>query len=218
MVIDSLKSLDPGKATEIVAWATALGIAPSTSAGFLDSAVASFPPGPEAEYAKGMVEIIQGRAAQGRRRIARALTAPDSAAIPAILRGYLIAADGWGAVMQGDTLNGLRRLRAGVDMVAAPGESDDSAFLRLQLALTLASRPETRDEGITWLRHGFDLDLLYKPLTYLAIGHTYEAAGKPDSAALSYRRFLRLWDKADPELQGRVNEARAALDELTRER
>jgi hypothetical protein len=31
-------------------------------------------------------------------------------------------------------------------------------------------------------------------------------------------RFLRFWDKADPELQGRVKEARAALQEMTRER
>ncbi len=218
LVVDSLKSLDPGKATEVVAWAAALKLAPTVSPGFLDSAVAGFPPGPEAEYARSMVQLVRGDVTQGRRRIARALEASDSAAIPAILRGYLIAADGWGAVMQGDTLNGLRRLRTGLDMVAAPGQTDDSAFLRLQLAITLASRPDTREEGITWLRNGFDIDVLYRPLTYLALGHTYEAAGKPDSAALSYRRFLRLWDKADPELQGRVEEARAALAEITRER
>ena len=218
LLVDSLKSLNPGHATEVVAWAAALKLAPTVSPGFLDSAVAGFPPGPEAEYARSMVQLVRGQAAQGRRRIARALAAPDSTTIPATLRGYLIAADGWGAVMQGDTLNGLRRLRAGLDLVAAPGQSDDSAFLRLQLAITLASRPETREEGITWLRNGFDIDLLYKPLTYLALGHTYEAAGKPDSAALAYRRFVRLWDKADPELQGRVAEARAALAEITRER
>jgi hypothetical protein len=35
---------------------------------------------------------------------------------------------------------------------------------------------------------------------------------------MSYSRFLRLWDKADPELQGRVREAREALQELTQER
>jgi serine/threonine protein kinase len=51
-----------------------------------------------------------------------------------------------------------------------------------------------------------------------ALGRTYEAAGKPDSAALACGRFIRFWDKADPELQGRVKEAREALQEITRER
>jgi hypothetical protein len=93
-----------------------------------------------------------------------------------------------------------------------------SGFLRFQLALALAARPETREEGITHLRYGFDFQPLFIPLIDLALGRTYEAAGKPDSAAQRYRRFLRLWDKSDPELQGRVTQARLALEELTRER
>jgi hypothetical protein len=43
-------------------------------------------------------------------------------------------------------------------------------------------------------------------------------AGQRDSAAMSYSRFLRFWDKVDPELQGRVREVRERLQELTRER
>jgi hypothetical protein len=35
---------------------------------------------------------------------------------------------------------------------------------------------------------------------------------------MAYRPFLRLWDKADPKLQGRVTEAKEALQELSRER
>jgi hypothetical protein len=54
------------------------------------------------------------------------------------------------------------------------------------------------------------------PLSYPALGRTYEAAGKPDSAALAYRRFVLLWDKADPELRTRVSEAREALARLAR--
>jgi len=68
-----------------------------------------------------------------------------------------------------------------------------------------------------WLRYGFDLLPLYKPLTFLALGHAYEAAGVRDSATQAYTHFLRLWDKADPELQGRVREARSALEEPNRE-
>jgi hypothetical protein len=52
----------------------------------------------------------------------------------------------------------------------------------------------------------------------LALGRTYEAAGQRDSAAVAYGRFLRFWDKADPEMQGKVREAREALLELSRER
>ena len=39
-----------------------------------------------------------------------------------------------------------------------------------------------------------------------------------DSAAQAYTSFLQLWDQADPEYQGRIKEARAALQELSRER
>ncbi len=97
------------------------------------------------------------------------------------------------------------------------GHHGGNSFFRFQLGLALTARPETRAEGIRWLRNGFDLQPLYRPLTRLALGRTYEAAGQRDSAAISYSRFLRLWDKADPELQGRVREAREALQEITRE-
>ena len=82
-----------------------------------------------------------------------------------------------------------------------------------RLTLALAARPETREEGIRWLRYGFETLPMYKPLTLLALGQTYEAAGQSEAAAAAYRRFLRLWDKADPELQGRAREATQALRE-----
>ena len=103
-------------------------------------------------------------------------------------------------------------------MAAAPGSAHESSYLRFQFALTLAARPDTRAEGIRWLRYGFENMPLYQPLTQLALAHTYESAGQRDSAALAYRRFLRLWDKADPELQGRVREAESGLQEVTAER
>jgi hypothetical protein len=113
-------------------------------------------------------------------------------------------------------VGGIRRMREGLDLAAAPNE--ESVFLRLQLALTLAARPETRAEGIRWLRYGFNPEPLYLPLTFLALGRTYEAVGQRDSAAQAYSRFLRLWDKADPELQGRVREAKEGLHEVSGER
>jgi hypothetical protein len=58
---------------------------------------------------------------------------------------------------------------------------------------------------------------MFLPLSYLARGRAYEAAGESDSAAFAYGRFIRLWDNADPPLQGRVEEAREALKRLTAE-
>jgi tetratricopeptide (TPR) repeat protein len=215
-VLDSLKPLDPGKALGTKAWAVALGLAPPSFRSLIDSAVKAVPPGPEAEYAKAMEQLLQGRAAEARRRIARALATRDTAMLSHPVHGLLVAADGWAAIMQGDSVGGIRRMREGLELAAAPNE--ESAFLRLQFALALAGRPETREEGIRWLRYGFDQQALYLPLTYLALGHAYELGGERDSAVVAYNRFLRLWDKADPELKGRVREAREALQELTRER
>jgi hypothetical protein len=195
----------------------ALGLAP-VRAGFLDSLVKGFPPGPQAEYAGALLHLFRGQVREGRSRIARALATRDSRAVPPEMRGLMEAVDGWGMMLQGDSVAGIRRLRAGIDTAASPGMTDETAFFRFQLGQALAARPETRAEGIRWLQYGFDLQPLYLPLTHLALGRTYEAAGQRDSAAVAYRRFLRFCDKADPEMQGRVREAREALQEVTRER
>src|ERR687897_1069552 len=215
---DSLRRLDREKETQVLGYALALGLAPPSRRFMLDSVVAALPPGAEAEYARALVQMIRGDVRAGRQRIARALAQPDSTTIPDDIRGYLMAADGWGALLQGDTASGLRRLRAGLDQAAAPGRAEDSGFLRFQLALALAAQPETREEGITSLRYGFLLHPMFVPLATLALGPTYEAAGKPDSAALAYRKFIRFWNRADPELQSKVADARRALEELIQER
>jgi hypothetical protein len=145
-----------------------------------------------------------------------AIRAPTEAGDSTRSRGLLRAALGWARLVEGDTAAGIADLRTGVSVTG--GQGGGAAFLRLQLALALSADQRTRAEGISRLRYGFNgtgLHLL--PLTYLALGRTYEAAGKTDSAALAYGRFLRLWDKADPELQGRVTEAREALARLTSE-
>jgi tetratricopeptide (TPR) repeat protein len=214
VLLDSLRPLDPPKASGSAAWAVVLGLAPPSVAPVLDSVIHAMPPGPPAEYARGMVDVLQGRLGEGRRILGRALGTRDSS-IPEPIRGLMVAGDGWAQLLQGDSVGGIRRMREGLDLSASPNE--ETAFPRLQLALSLAARPATRAEGIRWLTYGFDMLPLYKPLTLLALGHTYEAAGARDSAKQAYSRFIRLWDKADPELQGRVREARSALQELTRE-
>ena len=192
-----------------------LGLAPRSAGPVLDSVVRAMPPGAEAEYAQGMVQVLRGQVAEGRRVLARALNSRDTAGVSPSIRGLIIAGDGWAQLLQGDTTGGIRRMQQGLGLAASPNE--DSAFPRLELALALAARPETRAEGIRQLQYGFDNLPMYKPLTLLALGHTYEAAGQRDSAVALYSRFLKLWDKADPELRGRVTEAREGLQELTSE-
>jgi hypothetical protein len=213
--LDSLRSIDFEEARGIEAWAIVLQLTPRSLAPELDSVVRAMPPGPQAEYARAMLPIVRGRVGEGRRMLARALGSRDSASIPETIHGLMIAGEGWGQLLQGDSAAGIRRMRMGLDLSAAPGE--ETAYPRFQLALALAARAETRAEGIRWLRYGFDAQPLYKPLTLLALGHSYESAGQPDSAAQFYRRFLRLWDKADPVLQSRVEEARAGLQAVTQE-
>jgi TolB-like protein len=217
VVLDSLQRLDADDALGIKAWAIALGLAPPSFNPVLDSIVKALPPGPEAEYAGALLDMTRGRVAEGRRRLARALATRDPRLLPE-LRGLMMAADGLGLLLQRDSIAGIRRMREGLDSTAAPNQGSESAFLRFQFALALAARPETRDEGIRWLRYGFETLPMYKPLTFLALGQTYEAARQPDSGAQAYGRFLRLWDKADPELQWRAKEATEALQELSGER
>jgi serine/threonine-protein kinase len=215
LVLDSLRTLDPEKARGNAAWAVVLGLTPPAANAVLDSAVQAMRPGAESEYGRGMLHILRGQVAEGRRILTRALNSRDSASIPTPLRGLIIAGEGWAQLLQGDSVGGIRRMQSGLDLSAAPNE--ESAFPRLQLALALAARKESRADGIRWLRYGFEGLPLYKPLTLLALGRTYELAGQRDSAIAAYGRFVRLWDKADPELQGRVRQAKEALQDLTGE-
>ena len=197
----------------------ALGIAPQGwPADKLERNLATLPPGPTANTPRSWATCCSGRVAQGRSRIAAALATPDTSAGAERSRGILIGADGWGLLLAGDTVAGIRRLRAGIDTAAGPKAGASTAFMRFQLALALTARPATRSEGIRWLRFAFDQqppEII--PLTYLALGRAYEAAGSRDSAAYAYGRFIRLWDKADPRAPGRVREAKEALARITAE-
>ena len=145
VLLDSLKAIDPGQAGGIQAWSVVLGLTPPSAKPVLDSVVQAMPPGPQAAYANAMLHVIKGQAAEGRRLLSRELGSRDSASIPAPVRGLMIAGDGWAALLQGDSVGGIRRMRYGLDLSAAPNE--ESAFPRLQFALALAARPETGRRG-----------------------------------------------------------------------
>jgi hypothetical protein len=60
----------------------------------------------------------------------------------------------------------------------------------------------------------FNFEAGAKPLMLKRLGELYETAGTAEKAALRYREFLALWDKADTRLQPKVREARDRLSRL----
>ncbi|MCL7976973.1 MAG: tetratricopeptide repeat protein [marine benthic group bacterium] len=54
--------------------------------------------------------------------------------------------------------------------------------------------------------------------THERLGQLYDLGGDLENAALHYARFVELWAEADPELQLRVEAARARLEAIVRER
>jgi TolB-like protein len=221
-LVDTVATHAPGAAAGLLGWPVALGLVPPSYGGTrVDSLMAlekqELSSARREAYIDAIRAIAHGRPAEAERLAADGMQAPDGTSDSVRNRGMLRAVVGWARLAQGDTARGLADLREGLSVTGGSG-SGESSFLRLQLALALAAGDRTRAEGISHLRYGFNDDgVILMPLAYLALGRTYEAAGAADSAALAYGRFLRLWDKADPELQGRVAEAREALARLTSE-
>jgi eukaryotic-like serine/threonine-protein kinase len=209
-IADSLTALAPQESPHVLAWPVILGLTPAGTAwSRIDSALRVMGPGSEAEYVRTIVALSRGRIAEARREAA------DTGR--GLYPGLLAAARGWADLLAGDSVGGLRRMRAGLEEAATPRVHGATAFMRFHYAVGLAAREETRAEGIRRLRHGFTAEPLLRPLSYLELGRAYEAAGKTDSAVYAFTRFVRLWNKADTPLQDRVTEAREALKRLTAE-
>ena len=56
------------------------------------------------------------------------------------------------------------------------------------------------------------------PITLERLARLYDSSGDLERAAGYYGRFVELWADADPDLQPRVEAARARLEEIVRER
>jgi tetratricopeptide (TPR) repeat protein len=89
----------------------------------------------------------------------------------------------------------------------------DERFLRAELLRALG-----RDDEALRVYASFPdpqgYDLHYLALSHLGRGRIHDARGESATAATHYRRFIKLWADADPELQPLVLEARARVDEL----
>jgi tetratricopeptide (TPR) repeat protein len=222
-MLDTVAAISPGAAVGVLGWPIVLGLVPPSFGGRqLDSLLALDRDGPESPrleaYRDAVRAIVQGRPDSALRMATEGMELSAENADSARELGLLEATGGWARMVKGDTSAGIAALRSGLAKASGPNMAETTSFLRFQLALALAADTDTRDEGINRLRYGFDHSALYLvPLSSLALGRAYEAAGKRDSAAIAYGRFLRLWDKADPEVQSRVIEAREALQRLTAE-
>jgi hypothetical protein len=221
-LVDTVAAISPGAAAGLLGWPLALGLdSTRPRSAKVDSLVAQDKARMDSPQMKAYVDAIRaiatGHPDEGVKLAIAGIQSPSATADSTRSRGVLRATIGWARLVQGDTAEGIADLRRGLSVTGGP-QGGPATFLRLQLALALSANPRTRAEGISHLRYGFNGGAVHLlPLTYLALGRTYEAAGKSDSAAIAYGRFLRLWDKADPELQGRVTEAREALARLTSE-
>jgi tetratricopeptide (TPR) repeat protein len=221
-LVDTVAALSPGAAAGLLAYPMVLGLAPRSFGGArLDSLMARDPDAAVSPRRTAYVEatraIVRGQTEEAIRKASEGMKLPDASPDSTLNRALLKATAGWARLIRGDTAGGIDQLRSGLAESGRPN-TNETAFLRFQLALALAADEDTREEGISRLRFSFDNTAVYLvPIAYLALGRTYEAAGKTDSAAMAYGRFVRLWDKADPELQGRVTEAREALERLTSE-
>jgi serine/threonine-protein kinase len=211
---DSIALVSPHEALDVLAYPILLGIATQEYGGRgVASWLRSPPARPDTPYFLALADLSQGRHAVARRRIDSTLAIRDTIAVPAVVRGLLTGARGWSLLLAGDTAAGLAHLRQALEEAATPRDEIRSVPWRWQFALALASRPDTRAEGIRWLRYGFDHPLLI-PLTHFALGRAHQADGDRQAAIAAYSHFVRLWDKADPPLQSYLREARAALSDL----
>ena len=120
-------------------------------------------------------------------------------------------------MLTGDTTGGLGKINDGLKQISSFGGPAMSAQLRLHRAAVMAMRPQTREQGLNWLRYGMGYDLQYIPISRLALGRALEAAGDRAGAIEAYGEFVRYWQKADPALQPRVQQTRDLIARLQKE-
>lgn len=122
-------------------------------------------------------------------------------------------------IAEGDTVGGMREAEAGLKLAGYfPPSEGLVSTLRTQLALTQATRTETRDAAIRHLRL---LTALEEPafsvLLAPPLAEAYERAGMTAEAARTWMRYIAVLDRGDPEVQPYVEAARHALDNLVAE-
>ncbi len=150
------------------------------------------------------------------RQVVRTITArPDT--LQRFTHGALVGIDGLAIVAQGDTVRGMAIADSGLRLIGGLNVTAFAAPVQLRYAMLQVARPATRAAGISRLRYGFSLTPEFHPILQFYLGKAYEAAAKPDSAAMAYSQFLRLWNRADSIYRPILDDARAGLARVTGE-
>ena len=207
---DSLFTRDLRKGFITTTFPILVGITPMASIKDVEARLRAMADRPVASVVLAELALARGDPAEARAVIARA-RGSDSVKASLVMRSLLDATEGWADLLEGDTTSGIERIAAGLRQPGVLTVDAPTLPLRLQWALALAARPATRAEGIQRLRYGFDFEPEVLPLTSYALGQAYEADGNRAEAVHFYGRFLRLWDRADPELQSWVRRAKEAV-------
>jgi len=144
--------------------------------------------------------------------------APVRAAQDAMFEGYLAYGEGrfsdavsnlkqaereWDSFFSGF---GARQLSWDLARAFDQAGMADSAVARYEVSL---------DYGKAF---GLDVSTRQVPITLERLARLYDELGDLEQAAGYYGRFVELWTDADPDLQPRVEAARARLEEIVRER
>lgn len=91
---------------------------------------------------------------------------------------------------------------------------EHARFLRGAAALAMGNDAEAQ----RWLQNGLigsPQELAYRAPIHLELARLYERMGDRSRAPMHYETAIRLWQRADPPLQARVEEARQRLKALT---
>jgi tetratricopeptide (TPR) repeat protein len=126
------------------------------------------------------------------------------------LAGAASALDGWRIARQGDEERGLRLLQAAARDVVGHGPWGGVSWAVRWRTAVLLEEAGRWAEARRWYE-SFTLD----SFADLRLGRVYEELGDFDRARDAYQRFATAWKDADPELQPRVQEARAAAMRLS---
>jgi eukaryotic-like serine/threonine-protein kinase len=192
----------------------------------LDSALRSNPLGPEAPAGQWL-DAANTYAMAGAPDRARSLVGQyDAAARDSVdrqsWRGQRLYVEGSIALAEKRTDEAIRTFRR-MD-VDADGLAISCAFC-LSLALSRAyDQANNADSTIAYLERylGTTITFRINPDTWLLgpahkrLGELYEARGDNKKAAEHYAAFVELWNRADPDLQPKVAEARTRLERVRR--
>jgi hypothetical protein len=210
-VADSLVARDLRMGFIATTFPVLVGITPRASMKDAEARLRAMANRPVASMVLAELALARRNPAEARAVIARARRSDSVKASP-VLRSLFDATEGWADLLEGDTASGTMRIATGLQQPGVLTVDAPTLPLRLQWALALAARPATRAQGIRRLRYGFDFEPAILPLTFYALGQAYAADGNRAEAAHFYASFLRLWDRADPDLQSWVRRAKQAVD------